>query len=270
LRRLIDAFRRNLDSGHASLIGYLTAGDPRPEYTVRYSEALIRGGVDVLELGAPFSDPVADGITIQASTQRALEAGVTLREVLKIASEIRNKYGTPIVLLSYLNPIYRMGFNMFFKEASSRGVDGVVVPDLPVEEAAEFRVAAQEASVATVFLASPTTSDRRLDTILKASSGFVYLVSLLGVTGVRSELSAEALRLIDRVRARRERPYIAVGFGVSSPEHVSMLAKKGAEGVIVGSAIVKIVQENLSDPERCEARLEEFTRKLKEATRFKD
>lgn len=270
MKRLTRVFRDNLASGGASLIGYLTAGDPRPEYTVRYSEALIRGGVDVLELGVPFSDPIADGITIQASTQRALEAGTNMRDVFKIASALHSRYETPIVLLSYLNPIHRMGFRNFFEEAKACGVEGVVVPDLPVEESSEFRATAKDAGIATVFLASPTTSDQRLDKILRASTGFVYLVSLLGVTGVRSELSAEAHRLLERVRSRRDRPYVAVGFGVSTPQHVSTLARGGAEGVIVGSALVKIVQENLSEPEKCENRLEEFAKRLKEAARFKD
>lgn len=261
-------FRESLASGKAALIGYLTAGDPAPEFTASYAEALAEGGVDVLELGVPFSDPVADGVTIQASAQRALAAGVTLRRVLKICSIVRESCGRPIVLLSYLNPIFRMGFKAFFEEASSCGVDGVVVPDLPVEESLSFREAAESLGVATIFLASPTTSDERLDRVLKASTGFVYLVSLLGVTGVRSEVSPEALKLLERVRARRERPYVAVGFGVSSPSQVSLLAKSGAEGVIVGSALVKIVEESLGSPESCKERLKTFVSLLKEAARL--
>ncbi|MEM0482966.1 MAG: tryptophan synthase subunit alpha [Nitrososphaerota archaeon] len=259
-------FRDCLASGRAVLIGYLTAGDPSLEQTRIYAEALVEGGVDVLELGVPFSDPVADGVTIQASAQRALAAGTKLQDILQLASTIRKALATPIVILSYLNPIHRMGFRKFFEEASSAGVDGVVIPDLPVEESTSFREEAKRAGMDTIFLASPTTSDNRLDQILKASQGFVYLVSLLGVTGVRRELSSEALRILERVKNRRERPYVAVGFGVSSPEHVTILVKGGAEGVIVGSALVKIVEENLGNPSKCSEQLRSFATKLKEST----
>ncbi|MDW8074108.1 MAG: tryptophan synthase subunit alpha, partial [Nitrososphaerota archaeon] len=181
------------------------------------------------------------------------------------SSEIKRSCQAPIVILSYLNPIFRMGYRRFFEEASSHGVDGVVVPDLPVEESAEFKEMAQSLGLATIFLASPTTSEARLDRILNASTGFVYLVSLLGVTGVRKVVSQEALKLLGRVKERRERPYVAVGFGVSVPEHVAMLAKAGAEGVIVGSALIKIVEENLDDLEGCALRLRSFASSLKEA-----
>ncbi len=261
-------FKDSLASGRVVLIGYLTAGDPSLEQTRIYAEALVEGGVDVLELGVPFSDPVADGVTIQASAQRALAAGTKLLDVLRLSSTIKKSLKTPIVILSYLNPIYRMGFRKFFEEAGSSGVDGVVVPDLPVEESTEFREEARRAGVDTILLASPTTSEDRLDLILRASQGFVYLVSLLGVTGVRRELSPEALRILERVRARRERPYVAVGFGVSSPDHVKALVKGGAEGVIVGSALVKIVEENLDNPSKCLEQLRSFAARLKEATKF--
>jgi len=268
LSRIEDVFRRSLASGSAVLIGYLTAGDPRQEYTVRFAETLLEGGVDILELGAPFSDPVADGVTIQASSQRALAAGTTLRDTIKLTAEIKKRHEAPIVILSYLNPIHRMEFRRFFQEAGAAGVDGVVVPDLPVEESSSFREEAQRAGVNTIFLASPTTSESRLDKILKASKGFVYLVSLLGVTGVRRDVSPEALRLLERVKARRERPYAAVGFGVSTPDHVSLLVRSGAEGVIVGSALVRIVEENLNNPEDCAERLGSLAIRLKEAARF--
>ncbi len=259
-------FRDSLSSGRAALIGYLTAGDPSLEQTLIYAEALVEGGVDILELGVPFSDPVADGVTIQASAQRALAAGTKLLDVIRLSSTIKKSLETPVVILSYLNPIYRMGFRKFFEEAGSSGVDGVVVPDLPVEESTDFREEARRAGVDTIFLASPTTSDSRLDQILRASEGFVYLVSLLGVTGVRRELSLEASRILERVKARKERPYVAVGFGVSSPDHVAALVKSGAEGVIVGSALVKIVEENLNNPSKCLEQLRRFATSLKEAT----
>jgi len=269
LRPIERAFRESLESGSAALVGFLTAGDPAPDLTVKFAEALARGGVDVVELGIPFSDPVADGVTIQASTQRALASGTTPRKALELAARVKERVGRPLVILSYLNPIYRMGFEEFFAEASLSGVDGVVVPDLPADEAAGFKESAERFGVDTIFLAAPTTSERRLDAIIRASTGFVYLVSLLGVTGVRGEVSPEALRLLERVRARRVRPYAAVGFGVSAPEHVEMLVRMGAEGVIVGSALVKIIGENMGDPGRCSQLLTGLVSRLKEAARLR-
>ncbi len=248
------------------MIGFLTGGDPSLELSRRYLKAVVEGGVDILEIGVPFSDPVADGVTIQASTYRALTAGVTLSDILRLAEDIKRSTDIPIVLLSYMNPIHRFGVKRFLQAARSSGVDGLVIPDLPVEEADELLETARTVQIDTVFLASPTTSEKRLERILRASTGFVYLVSLLGVTGVRREISPEALRLLERVKSRGREPYAAVGFGVSEPAHVALLAERGADGVIVGSSLVRIVEENLDSPERTAQLLRSFTRSLREAT----
>jgi tryptophan synthase alpha chain len=265
LSRISDVFRKSLGEGRAALIGFLTGGDPNLVLSRRFCEAVIDGGVDVLELGVPFSDPVADGVTIQASTYRALAAGVKLSDILNLADELEKSRNIPVVLLSYMNPIYRFGVKRFLQEAASSGVDGLVVPDLPVEEADELIDGARDVGIDTIFLASPTTTDERLEKILRASTGFVYLVSLLGVTGVRGALSAEGLELLERVKSKRARPYAAIGFGVSQPEHVMALSERGAEGVIVGSALVKIVEENLRNPNKAEELLRRFTAALREA-----
>ncbi len=251
----------------AALIGFLTAGDPSLTLSQRFCTAIVDGGVDILELGVPFSDPIADGVTIQASTYRALSAGVKLGDVLRLAKSLKDYRDIPIVLLSYMNPIYRFGIRRFFQTAASSGVDGLVVPDLPVEEAGELINEARDTGLDTVFLASPTTTEERLGKILSASTGFVYLVSLLGVTGVRDTVSHEGLKLLERVKSRRPRPYAAVGFGVSKPEHVAALSERGAEGVIVGSALVRIVEENLATPSRAEELLKNFTASLRDAAR---
>ncbi len=248
------------------MIGFLTGGDPSLELSRRYLEAVVEGGVDILEIGVPFSDPVADGVTIQASTYRALSAGVKPREILGLAADIKRSADIPIVLLSYMNPIQRFGVRRFLEAARDGGVDGLVIPDLPVEEADELLEVSRSVQIDTVFLASPTTSERRLEKILNSSTGFVYLVSLLGVTGVRKEISPEALSLLERVKSRGRLPYAAVGFGVSEPAHVALLAERGADGVIVGSSLVRIVEENLDSPERTAQLLRRFTRSLKNAT----
>jgi tryptophan synthase alpha chain len=261
-------FQKLKAQGDGALIGYVTGGDPKPEFTPRIAEALIKGGVDILELGVPFSDPIADGPTIQAASVRALQAGTTPKMVLGIAGEVKRKHSVPIVILTYFNPVFRMGLENFFRLAKSFGVDGVVVPDLPVEEAEAYREAARSCGVDTIFLAAPSTSNERLRKIVECTSGFLYVVSHFGVTGAREALEDSTVQLI-----RRFLPYtagrvpLAVGFGVSKPEHVKGIIEAGADGVIVGSAFVNIVRKNQSDVGRMLEELEALARKLKEATK---
>jgi tryptophan synthase alpha chain len=251
-----------------ALIGYVTGGDPEPRFTSAMAEALVKGGVDILELGIPFSDPIADGPTIQAASVRALQAGTTPKVVLGMAGEIKRKHGVPVVILTYYNPVFRMGLENFFRLASICGVDGVVVPDLPVEEADDYREAARSCGVDTIFLAAPSTTKERLHKIVGCTSGFLYLVSHFGVTGAREALKDSTVRLIKRVL-----PYtigrvpLAVGFGVSKPEHVKRIIGAGANGVIVGSAFVNIVQRHQHEVDRMLEELEVTARKLKNATR---
>jgi tryptophan synthase alpha chain len=249
------------------LIGYVTAGDPKAEFTPKIAEALVKGGVDILELGVPFSDPIADGPTIQAASVRALQAGTTPKMVLGMAGQIKRRLGVPVAILTYYNPVFHMGLENFFRLASNFGVDGVVVPDLPVEEAEAYREAAGSCGVDTIFLAAPSTSDERLRKIVSCTSGFLYVVSHFGVTGAREALEDSTVRLVKRVLPFTSgRVPLAVGFGISKPEHAKRIIQSGADGVIVGSAFVNIVHKHQSDVGRMVAELEAAARGLKDAT----
>ncbi len=261
-------FQRLKAKGDGALIGYITAGDPEPEYTPKIAEALVRGGVDILELGVPFSDPIADGPTIQASSVRALQAGTTSKIVLGIAGEIKRQLGVPVVLLTYFNPVFRMGVENFFRLTKSFGVDGVVVPDLPVEEAESYREAASSHGVDTIFLAAPSTSNERLGKIVRCTSGFLYVVSHFGVTGARETLEDSTVQLIKRITPfTKGKVPLVVGFGVSKPEHAKRIIEAGADGVIVGSAFVNIVQRHQRNVNMMLMELENAACKLKNATR---
>jgi tryptophan synthase alpha chain len=265
---IAEVFQKLKTQGDGALIGYVTAGDPEPKFTPGIAEALVKGGVDILELGVPFSDPIADGPTIQAASVRALKAGTTPKMVLGMAGDIKRKCGVPVVILTYYNPVFRMGLERFFRLAKSFGVDGVVVPDLPVEEAEAYREAAGGCGVDTIFLAAPSTSNERLRRIVECTSGFLYVVSHFGVTGAREALAASTVKLVKRVLPfTRGRVPLAVGFGVSKPEHVKRIIGAGADGVIVGSAFVNIVRKHQNDVSRMLGEFEALARTLKNATR---
>jgi tryptophan synthase alpha chain len=253
--------------GKSALIGYIMGGDPEPGYTLKIAEALIKGGADILELGIPFSDPIADGPTIQAASLRSLNAGTTPNIVLETVLEIKKKHNVPIVIMTYYNPVFKMGLEKFFRIAKACSVDGIIVPDLPVEEAADYQSVAVSYRIDTIFLAAPSTSNERLSNIVDCSSGFLYLVSHFGVTGTKANVEKSTIGLVKRVSSFTARKIpLAVGFGVSKPEHVKNLIKSGADGVIVGSVFVNIICKNLSNPEKMFSEIEETTRKLKEAT----
>ena len=260
-------FEKLKAQGNGALIGYVMAGDPEPKYTPMIAEALIKGGIDILELGIPFSDPIADGPTIQAASVRALNAGTTPKMVLEMARAIREKHDVPVAVMTYYNPLFRMGLKKFFSMAEGCKIDGVIVPDLPVEEADDYRKAAGESGVDTIFLAAPSTTNERLTKIVECSSGFLYLVSHFGVTGTKAAVEDSTISLVKRVLPfTAGRVPLAVGFGVSKPEHVKRIIKAGADGVIVGSAFVNIVSRNNGNVETILDELGEVTRKLKEAT----
>jgi tryptophan synthase alpha chain len=251
----------------AALIGYVTAGDPEPQLTPKIAEALVKGGVDILELGVPFSDPIADGPAIQAASVRALAAGTTPKMVLELAREIKQRQNVPVVILTYFNPVFRMGVENFFKLAQKCRLDGVVVPDLPVEEADDYKQAAEACGVDTIFLAAPSTTNKRLEKILACTSGFLYVVSHFGVTGTMASIEDSTIQLVQRVaKQTKGRVPIAVGFGISKPQHVKSIIKAGADGAIVGSAFVNIVSHNIKDPKKMQLELEVTARALKEAT----
>ena len=226
-----------------AFIAYITAGDPSLAFTARLVPELEKAGVDILELGIPFSDPLADGPTIQAASQRALKAGATLSKIFRMAGTVRKKTGMPIVFMTYYNPVLRHGVKRFFKDCAKFGVDGVIVPDLPCEEAAGLVKSAKKSGVASIFLAAPTSTTARLKRIAATSTGFIYYVSLTGVTGARRDLPRE-IGAKTRSIKRMTRTPVSVGFGVSTPLQAKKVASL-ADGVIVGSAIVKVIAGNI-------------------------
>jgi tryptophan synthase alpha chain len=260
-------FRKLKEQGEGALIGYITCGDPEPKYTPGIAEALIEGGVDILELGIPFSDPIADGPTIQAASVRALNAGTTPKMVLEIAREIRKEHDVPLVVLTYYNPIFRMGLDNFLRLANNCGVSGLIIPDLPVDEAEDYKKIAETYAIDTIFLAAPSTSAKRLQKILEFTSGFLYLVSLFGVTGVREKVEDSTIQLIKKILpSTNGRIPLAVGFGISKPEHVKRIIENGADGIIVGSAFVNIINKNKGNPSKMLREIKGSVQELKKAT----
>jgi tryptophan synthase alpha chain len=226
-----------------ALVAYVTCGDPDLAATREIVLAAIEAGADVIELGVPFSDPVADGPVIQRASERALKHGTSLAQVLTLAAEIRQQaQSTGLIVFSYLNPILRMGMEKFCKVSRAAGVDGVLITDLPVEEAGAYLQAMREHDLSPVFLAAPTSPDDRLKRIAEASRGFVYAVSRTGVTGQRQQLAEDARKLVKRLRRITKLP-IALGFGISSPEQFAEVGEF-ADGVVVGSAIVETIERN--------------------------
>jgi len=254
------------ERNEAGLVAYITVGDPALKSTPRLAGALIEGGADLVELGIPFSDPIADGPTIQAAVQRSLISGARPIDALRVAREIQEKYDTPLVLMTYYNPIFRFGLNKFLTSAKRSGISGIIVPDLPVEEAVDYKKECVASSLDTIFLASPSTEPQRLREIVSRTTGYLYLISLYGVTGIRPNLPNSALELVKKYSAALDGAVpLAVGFGISQPKHVHDLVRAGADGVIVGSAFVKIVGENSRDVGRASTKLTRLARRLKKA-----
>jgi tryptophan synthase alpha chain len=226
-----------------AFIPYITAGDPHLEGTVLFVEALAAAGANIIELGVPFSDPMADGPVNQRAAERALKSGTTLKKILECVLQIRQKgIRTPIVLFTYYNPVFAFGLNAFAHQAKVAGVTGVLCLDLPPEEATEYRKVLGSVGIETIFLAAPTTDDARLSVIDKASTGFVYYVSRTGVTGARQDLPPELEQEVKRIKRVVKNP-VAVGFGISTPVQAAGVALH-ADAVVVGSAVVKIIEEN--------------------------
>jgi tryptophan synthase alpha chain len=247
-----------------AFIGFTVAGDPDKETCIRAAMALIKGGTDILELGVPFSDPVADGPTIQKADERSLAAGTKVDTIFEIVREIRKKSDVPIVFLAYYNTVYHRGIDRFYREAHEAGVDGILIADMPVEESDEVYKAALRHYIDPIFLITQTTSNERIQKIAVRARGYLYLVAVLGVTGVRDSVSSGALDLLKRVRKHTDLP-LALGFGISTPGHAAVCAKAGADGVIVGSAIVSIIEKNLGDPAAMEQDLATYVRAMKNA-----
>jgi len=263
-----DLLRKLKERGEGALIAYVCGGDPDPEYTPEIVDALIQGGADIVELGIPFSDPIADGPTIQAASVRALNAGTTPEGVMEIAERIREDHGSiPLVVLTYYNSVFRMGVERFFKLAVDYEIDGVIVPDLPIEEAGEYREIAGTHGIDTIFLATPNTTRERLESIIEYTSGFLYLVSIFGVTGARERIHERTLQTLQRLLPQiGGRIPLAVGFGISEPEHVRTIIRSGADGAIVGSAFVKIVEKHRGNLGEMTEAIREKASELKAAT----
>jgi tryptophan synthase alpha chain len=227
---------------HPALVAYITCGDPDLRTTREIALAAISAGAEVIELGVPFSDPVADGPVIQRASERALRNHVSLDNVLTLAAEIRRESTAGLIVFSYLNPILRFGLERFASKAAESGIDGALVTDLPVEESDEYLRHMRKRNLASVFLAAPTSTDERLKRIAEASTGFVYAVSRTGVTGARKDLADDAQKLVQRLRKFTKLP-IAVGFGISGPEQFASVGKF-ADAAAVGSAIVQTIESN--------------------------
>ena len=246
MRRLADTFAGIRAEHRSGLVTYTTAGDPDLARSGEILLALDRAGADVLEVGVPFSDPLADGPVIQRATERALKAGANLRGVLDLIERLRPRIKAPIVVFSYANPLVRMGIDAFAKRAASAGVDGVLALDLPIEEAGSFRASLAAQEIDTVFLLSPTTTDARIRRASELGSGFLYGISRLGVTGARDSVAAGAEAMVGRIRALTDLP-IALGFGISRPEHVAEVGRY-ADAAVVGSALVSVIAEYGGSP----------------------
>jgi tryptophan synthase alpha chain len=249
------------DPKRKALIAYITAGDPTPGRTPALVAALERGGVDLVELGVPFSDPIADGPVIQRGVDRALKAGTTVRKVLEIARQVRENSQIPLLLFTYLNPVLRYGLDALARDAKAAGIDGCLLTDVSVEEAAPYVAAMRSADLDTVFLAAPTSTPERLKLVAKYSTGFVYLVSRTGVTGEQTSLSDALAPLVKAMREWTDLP-LAAGFGISTPQQAGAVAGM-ADGVVVGSAFVRIIEQTEAS-DTIEQRLERFARELRQ------
>ena len=261
MSRIGQRFAKLRATSGKALICFLTAGDPDIETTKALALELEQAGADILELGAPFSDPLADGPSIQASSQRALKNGTTMSAVLGLVADIRKSSELPLVVMTYTNPVQRYGLARFAKDAESAGVDGVIMTDMPPEEADEWKPLADASGLDTIFLLAPTSPPARIESVARAASGFVYCVSRTGVTGAQTDLPEELQSMLTAIRAATDKP-IVVGFGVSCSEHVRQVCQ-WADGAVVGSALVNLVAEHSADADLVSI-AGRFVRELKE------
>jgi len=255
----IDAVFNDLRKSQGkAVIPYVTCGYPSLDFTKELISVLAEAGADLIEIGVPYSDPVADGPTIQKASARALTAGITLDKIFRLVEEVRGKCQVPLIMMTYYNPIYVTGVENFIKKAAAAGVDGLIIPDLPVEEAGHLSEVAERSGLRTIFLVAPTSTSERIEKIAGISRGFIYCVSVTGVTGARKEVSEGLEDFLKRIRLRTELP-LAVGFGISGPETARQAAEY-ADGVIVGSALIQKIEENVAG--------EDYSKALQEAAAF--
>jgi len=269
MTEITDAFHELKEEKEAALIGYITIGDPQVSKTAQLVGALVDGGVDIVELGIPFSDPIADGPTIQNAVLRSLTGGCRPPDIFEVASTIRERYTIPLVAMTYYNPVFRIGVSEFLRRGKKSGISGLIIPDLPIEESNSFKQECAANDMDTIFLAAPSTDDTRLRKIASETSGYLYLVSVYGVTGARAKLAEEALQLIKRCdNLLPDNLPFAVGFGISKAEQVKKIVRAGADGVIVGSAFVNVIADNANSTRRASQKLATLARRLKRATRI--
>ena len=255
MNRISKAFATAKAENRACFIGYLCAGDPDFDTSVSACRSLIDNGVDILELGVPFSDPLADGITNQLAAQRALESGMTSERVLELVQAVRAFSEIPIVFYTYYNLVFAKGSEAYASAAKQAGVDGILTLDLPPEEAQAHLAACEAVSLSTIFIVAPTTPDARIQTICAATTGFVYYVSREGVTGERASMSEDIAARVTTIQQHTDCP-VVVGFGISAPEHVKTVSQ-AADGVVVGSAIVNCIANNLANPKAIKGALQD-------------
>lgn len=257
----LDGLKR---SGEGALVCFVTAGDPDLETTREIVLQLEKAGADIVELGIPFSDPIADGPSIQASSMRALESGTNVRGVLQLVRSIRSDSELPIVLMTYYNPVLRYGVERFARDAAESGADGAIVTDLTPEDAGDWKKAADESGLSTIFLLAPTSTDARIDRVADLASGFIYCVSRTGVTGARTEMAQGVKELVGRIRAHTAKP-VCVGFGISRQEHVRQVCEY-ADGAVAGSVLVDLISTRAGEPGMLKE-LHDLVSELKAGTR---
>jgi len=262
MSKISRTFEKLKSEGRKALIPFITAGYPDINTTEKFIYELEKSGADLIELGVPFSDPMADGPVIQMASERSLVNGTNLKTILELVKKVRRKTEIPIILMGYYNPFFIYGLKRVSRDAKDAGVDGFLIVDLPPEEAGEMKTQADTAGLDIVFLLAPTSDEKRINLITKNGTGFIYYVSLTGVTGIRSELDRDIRKQITKIRRKTKLP-IGVGFGISSPAHAKRVSK-WADAVVVGSAIIKIV-ENSSSKKQMVQRVAKFVNDLKKA-----
>ncbi len=261
MNRIERAFQNAKSQNRSAFVSYICAGDPNPKTSLQICQVLLRSRVDILEIGVPFSDPLADGLTNQLAAQRALEAGTTREDVFDLVRKIREKDGqTPIVFYTYYNLMFSGGLEAYIAEAKEAGVDGLLVLDLPPEEAGDFMEACRKIEMKTVFLLAPTTPEERVEYIAQNATGFIYYVSRTGVTGVRKDLASDLQEMVDMIKRHSDNSLV-VGFGIQNPDQVNAVARL-ADGVVVGSAIVNTIKDNLEDEKKMLERIESLVTDL--------
>lgn len=244
-----------------ALIPFIVSGFPDIETTKELVKLLEKQGVAAIELGMPFSDPLADGPVIQKASRYALDHGINPDAVFSMLSELKDIVSVPLIIFSYINPIIRMGYENFIQKAADANVAGIIAPDLPLEEAQEFSKLCKANGIDLILLVAPTSSDERIKAIAEMSEGFIYLVSSVGVTGVRDTFSDVLPDILSRIKNYTDKP-VAVGFGISKPEHIEKVVSFGADGAIVGSALIRVIDENMNNPEILLGKVSEYIQTL--------